>query len=328
MANTRMDLGRRAFLGTGCATMFAAACPALVTGAEATQTLSGPAFGTTWRVVLPGGADMGPLRAPVEALLAEIDAEMSPWRPDSLLSRINRTDGVPVAITAEFKRVAGSALMLAQQTGGAFDPTVGPTVAQWGFGPIKGGTGPWQGFRLDGAHLIKPAPDATLDLCGIAKGRALDRLGELLRNRGMTDALVEIGGEVLALGRHPSGRHWQVGVEAPLPTDTGLIGHVALDNAALATSGIKANSFMLGDRRYSHIVDPVERAPVTGALASVTVQAETAMQADGWATGLMAAGEDQAVKLAHRHGVNALLLIADARGLRQVTTGAFDLKVS
>ncbi len=311
---------RRALLGAAAATL---ALPGVLrAGTRAVETLTGPAFGTVWQVTLPAGQGIDALRAPILALLAQVDAQMSPWRADSDISRFNAAGPGACALPAEALAVTGAALALARQSDGHFDPTVGPQVARWGFGPIAGAGAPdWQGLTLDEGAVIKARAGLTLDLCGIAKGHALDRMAALLRAAGHRDFLIDLGGELLARGQHPEGRAWQVAVEDPRPDAPGLAGVLAL-TGAVATSGLKAQSYTLDGARYGHIIDPATGAPVATGLLSVSVLGASAMQADGWATALFAAGAEGPA-LARRAGLDALFLSAGAGGLDRQTTGAF-----
>ncbi|MDO5704454.1 MAG: FAD:protein FMN transferase, partial [Paracoccus sp. (in: a-proteobacteria)] len=151
----------------------------------------------------------------------------------------------------------------------------------------------------------------TADLCGIAKGHALDRMAALMTARG-GDWLIDLGGEIAAGGHHPSGRAWQVAVERP--DGSGAAEVLALRGGlSVATSGAGVNGYDLGGRRVGHIIDPAAGAPAQGGLAQVSVIGPQARAADGWATALFAAGEARAVTLAHRHRLTALILTADGR---------------
>ncbi len=322
MRANRQPLTRRAFLATASSAL---AAPALATGAPAVETITGTAFATGWRISLPAGSGVAALRADVQALLDAVDRQMSPYRTDSDLTRVNRAGAGACAAPADLLHVARAALDLAAASDGAFDPTVGPQVARWGFGPIAGETrADWTGLTLGPDALMKSDARLTLDLCGIAKGHALDGLAALARAAGHADFFVDLGGEAIAAGQHPSGRSWQVGVEDPRPEAGGVAEVLALDGQAVATSGDREHGYTLGNRRYSHIIDPGTGEPVTGSIASVSVIAASAMQADGWATALMAAGSQAGPELARRHGLSALFLQRDGVGLARVTTGAFD----
>lgn len=291
--------------------------------AAALEGLSGAAFGTSWHLTGPAGAPLERLRPAIAALFDEIDRQMSPWRPDSALSKFNRARSGEHELPAETVFVARAALSVARRTAGAFDPTVGPLVARWGFGPIEGsGTPDWHELRAEEGGLSKTRDGITLDLCGIAKGRALDRVGALLRDAGMEGALFDLGGELAALGRHPSGRDWRVAVEHPLGTGPAPAALRLAPGASVATSGVRAQSYRAGQRTYSHIIDPATGAPVDGGLLSVSVVAPDAMTADAWATALFAAGETRGPELAERSGIDALFLTRNGTALGMRRTGA------
>lgn len=285
--------------------------------AEGLAWLSGRAFGTHWSLAadrIPRG-----MSASIENLFQAVDRELSPWRADSAVSRFN-TGSSGIVPGGELDHVTRAALEIARQSGGAFDPTVGPLVARWGFGPLADGGAPdWRGLML-GREITKARADLTLDLCGIAKGRALDLAIAGLRDAGIGAALFDIGGEVAALGTHPSGRPWRVGVENPLG-DGPITTLVLHDGQNVATSGLAAQSYAFGGREWGHIIDPVRKAPAQGALRSVTVLGGNAMLADGWATALFAAGDRRGPELARSEGIAALFLFETTGGLRKIATG-------
>lgn len=301
-----MHLTRRTFLGTGLA--FAAA-PA----AAGTAVTGGPAFGSYWRLTAPEGAPLGPATAAITRIVARIDAALSPWQAGSEVSRFNAApeglDG-----SRDFRDVAALALGIARETGGAFDPTVGPLVARYGFGPIFAARpGTWEALDLDGGRLTKTAPGLSFDPCGIAKGHALDLMRAALVQAGLPDFLLELGGEVAARGRHPDGRAWRVALDgAPVA--------LALPGGAAATSGRLAQSYEVAGRTYTHIVDPGTGAPVAGDVLSVTVFGADAGRADALATALYAAAE-HGPELADRLGLDALFLVADGPAPRLLATG-------
>ncbi len=284
--------------------------------AGAGQVQSGRAFGTTWRAVSPAGQALTEALPDVVRIFDEIDAVFSPWRADSVVSGFNRA-GAGAVSQAHLAHVTTKALSIARRSHGAFDPSVGPLVAQWGFGPILGGGRPdWRGLSVQGDAVRKVRADLTLDLCGIAKGWALDRAVAALAAAGVSDLLFELGGEFRALGQHPSGRDWRVAVEgAPSPMALRLP-----PGAAVATSGVWQQSYRLNGRLYSHIIDPRRQEPMASALRSVTVLAPDAMTADGWATALCAAGPEAGPALAATQGLAAVFLVQDGADLRQIRT--------
>lgn len=307
---------RRAALGAiGAALVLPRA--ALASGVE---TVLGRAFGTDWRVVAPSGSGIARLAPEFDALFAGVDRIFSPWRADSDISRFNAGPALANCSHPSLASVTKAALDLASRSEGAFDPTVGPLVAKWGFGPIGGGVPDWRGVSAGPGGVTKARADLTLDLCGIAKGWALDQGVRRVRAAGFDDFLFELGGEFAVRGSHPSGRNWRVAVEAPGASRQGPVLRLP-PGMAVATSGLAAQSYALNGRVYSHIIDPETRAPVAGGLRSVTVISERAMAADGWATALFAAGETAGPDLARAQGIAALFLIETDGELRHVRTG-------
>ena len=201
-----------------------------------------------------------------------------------------------------------AAVELSELSRGAFDPTVGPLVARWGFGPIEGGDSPdWRGLWVEKGRIAKAHDDLTLDLCGIAKGRALDLAVDLAAGSGLDDLAflprrrTQGAGppprrEVLARrgsgSRHPR-RPRRISPAAGRPCGGDL--------------GLRTQSYTLDGHTYGHIIDPVTGSPVDKGLLSVSVVAEDAMTADGWATA-PSAGATAGPALARERGIAALFL--------------------
>ena len=276
--------------------------------------LSGRAFGTTWTVIAEDLRDPEAVAAKVRAALGAIDAEMSPFRTDSALSRFNGGAGV-VAVSNDFEEVTRAALAVAAASGGACDPSVGPAVHRYGFGPIEGNfrAGGWRDICCEDGRLWSDVP-VTLDLCGIAKGFAVDRLSALLSEES-DSFIVEIGGEIRAQGS------WPVGIADPVAG--GIHRRIRLRAGAVATSGDAINGFDIGGRRWSHVIDPLTGAPVENRVASVSVLAPSAMLADAMATALMVMGEQRGLTFAARHGLGAFFLIREGAGLRASHNATF-----
>ncbi|MCA8997451.1 MAG: FAD:protein FMN transferase, partial [Planctomycetaceae bacterium] len=167
--------------------------------------------------------------------------------------------------------------------------------------------------RNDPPAIKKLRPTIHLDLSAIAKGYGVDAISELLREHGIQHSLVEIGGEVRAIGsKH--GTPWTIGIERPEPLQSGIYAKVQLHNQSLATSGNYRNYFEKDGVRYSHTIDPQTGAPVTHSLASVSVVAESCMDADAWATALMVVGLDRGKSLAEQRGLSAYFITHAANG--------------
>ena len=306
---------------------------------------SGNTMGTTWSVSVAGrtaGArDRHALKAGIDGALESVNALMSNWRTDSEISRFNR--GAADAwrgVSPDTFTVIDRALEVSRLSGGAFDPTIAPLVDLWGFGPDRAPHRVPPDARIEAAlartgfrhvrtrattaSLAKRRPGLSIDLSGIAKGFGVDKVAAWLDANGIESYLVEIGGELRARGHAPQGRPWRVGIEKPTPLQRSLQRIVGLETAAIATSGGYRNFFESAGARFSHLIDPRTGEPVRHSLASVTVIAPTAADADAWSTALMVSGPDAGVALARRERIAALFLVGDGTGWAEVSTPAFE----
>ena len=294
---------------------------------RARVALNGATMGTRWSAVFPAEPGvMDALQAALQAAVDEVDAQMSTWKPDSDLMRLNAAAvGDWVVAPEHLRNVLRLGLEIGRASGGAFDIGMGDAVTAWGFGP--GAAAP-DGIRhamaaprrpahevleIDGMGLRKTAPIA-LDLNGIAKGYGVDRLAETLRDHGIANALVGIDGEMRAMGLRPDGTAWTIAVEAPDADRRAPHAILALQDAAVATSGDYRHWVEVQGRRLSHTMDPRRGAPLTAPPASVTVVARTCAEADAWATALMVLGADAGAALARQRGLDALFLLRDDAG--------------
>ncbi len=317
-----MILNRRNLILGGGSILVAQALPALAAG---TQVLGGPAFGSWWRAVIPSSADGDEITTVIEDVIASVDGAMSPFRQTSEIGRFNALENEnwhPVSV--ETAQVVAESLQIARLTGGAFDPTIGPIVGRFGFGPIEG-TSPagYSCIEIGKSKLRKTVADASLDLCGIAKGHALDRMADALAIHGIRSFMLEAGGELLSRGRHPDGRTWQAGIETPNADISGFQRIVTLDGMALATSGDSANGGQEGNVSFNHIINPQTERPVINGVASVSVIAKTAMRADALATAMFVMGSERGLALAEQEGISVMFLTREAAGISEKMSGQF-----
>lgn len=305
-----------------------ATSPALPHGG-AVRSLQGRTMGTTWSVklVAPDGIDLEAVQAAVQRPLDSVVAEMSGWEADSALSRFNRAPAGSWHVLPEgFFAVLRAGLAIAAATGGAYDPTIGPLIDLWGFGPPAVPPGlphgdaiaaararvGWQRLQLEpeGRRVLQPG-GVALDLCGIAKGFGVDQVVEALRAMGFGAFLVEIGGELRGEGVKPDFSPWWVEIDRPPGLDAPPF-RVALHGLAVATSGDYRRCFRHGGFRYAHTLDPRSGWPCGAGLASVTVLDRDCMRADALATALTVLGPDAGPAHAARHGIAALFIRRDA----------------
>lgn len=302
---------------------------------------SGPTMGTTYQVkVVPGSTPFpSDAAARIAALLQSLDAAMSTYKSDSELNRLNRQPvGEPFAVSPDLLRVLVLSKLAFQITGGAFDPTLGPLVDLWGFGPVDTGDRvPDEGelkaalenigfgyLAIDekAASVIKTRP-IRIDLSGIVPGYAADRVSELLDDVGLTNYLVDLGGELRGSGRNGKGEPWRVGIEVPAVERGGVERVLALADVGVATSGDYRNYFERDGVHYSHIIDPTNGRPVSNGVASTTVIAPTGAEADALSTGFMVLGKDASLKIADERGIALLLLVKEGGRFVEYGSAAF-----
>jgi thiamine biosynthesis lipoprotein len=307
--------------------------------------LSGATMGTTWavHVLAPSSLSQQILEDGIQARLALVVNQMSTWEPDSDLSRFNSAPaGSWHALPDAFFAVLDAALTMAVDSGGAFDPTVGPLVNLWGFGPeqiaaddlpterdtravtVARARCGWQRLELDrkARRLLQPG-GAYLDFSGIAKGYAVDLIARFLFDAGCPGYLVEIGGELSGFGVKPNDQPWWVALERPPSERDAQPIVTALHGQAVATSGDYRRYVDHAGQRYAHTIDPRSGAPLRHDLASVTVLHPQCMVADALATVLMVLGVEQGMAFAGERNIAALFIQYGENGFIESMSPAF-----
>lgn len=300
-------------------------------------TLGGPTMGTRWSVLIDD-VQAGPvLKTHFQAAVDEVDLQMSTWRADSDLMRLNAAAlNTWVALPDRLMTVLTAGQSVSRQTGGAFEMNVGDSVRAWGFGAdaidlaaIRATSAARRvpaSLALDldqtNGRARKSAPLA-LDLSGIAKGYTVDRLAETAAQLGITQALCTIDGELRAIGTRRTGRPWAVGIDMPDENATGQHATLALEDMAVATSGDYRHFVTVAKTRLSHTIDPRRGAPLVMPPASVTVLSPSCMMADAMATALMVMGDGPGSRFAKNHAISALFLRRSAGGTIATGTGVF-----
>ena len=308
---------------------------------SARTTLHGPTMGTRWSATIDADntVDLAALHQDLADAVEQVDEQMSPWKSNGDLIRLNRAPvDAWVNLPVEILEVLDCALDVRRLSAGAFDPYVGALVDAWGFGAARDAPDAqairaareWMPLAANGClELDSPAGRARkraplqLDLCGIAKGYAVDRMAHVLQQHGVRHALAALDGELRAVGGQASGVPWAVALERPEPGRRAVHGVIALEDLAVATSGDYRHYVKVGDARLAHTMDARRCAPVNNAVASVTVLARTCMQADAWATALLVAGPDEGLAMAQRVGMDVLFLLRRSEGLTEVGLGRF-----
>jgi thiamine biosynthesis lipoprotein len=313
--------------------------------APARVSLAGEVMGTTWAVTLNAPdlsrEDRARARQAVERALASVDDAMSTWKPESELSRLNaHASTEPFALSAATLEVLAIAQRTSERSRGAFDVTVAPLVAAWGFGagarpPGEGPEGAelaalrqrvgFEKLSIDlvGGTATKRVPELQIDLSAVAKGYGVDRASDALARLGYRDTLVEVGGEVRATGERPGGGPWRLAIEEPDPYGRSVNAVVELADLAMATSGDYRSFYEAGGQRVTHFIDPRTGRPVQNGLASVSVVHDSAAEADAWATALSVLGPEEGMEtaLALRLGVYFIWRRADGGIETRATPG-------
>jgi FAD:protein FMN transferase len=300
---------------------------------------SGDTMGTRYsaRFHAPPGVEVKAIAAALDAAVTAVDRQMSHWKPDSDLSRLNRAaPDTWTAVPANLATVLQRAIEIGRETGHAFDIGMGDLVDAWGFGPSaslpsrhlrtaprpRAPIGSLLEVDVAGGRVRKHGP-VMLDLCGIAKGFGVDELGLVLDGHGLGSWLVGIDGEMRARGGKPDGSAWAIALEAPVHDCHTTMAVTELGDAAIATSGDYRHRAEVDGQRVSHTMDPRTGMPLRNALASVTVVTGRCMDADAYATALMVLGDKAGQPLARRLGLDALFVMREGGALRTAGTGIF-----
>ncbi|MGO1245904.1 MAG: FAD:protein FMN transferase [Oceanisphaera sp.] len=334
----------------GLAFLLVACKPADINGASTNgeQHLTGNTMGTYYSIKIVGlkAARVEAIQSSIELRLDKVNQQMSTYLADSELSQFNQlTSAEGFSVSADTAKVVTAALQLGRQTEQTLDVTVGPLVNLWGFGPderpvqvpsaqqlsqaqAQTGLGHLRvEYALDGQYLYKAIPELYVDLSSIAKGFGVDVISEYLSEQGLTNHLVEIGGELRLSGHNRHNKPWTVAVEKPHNSDSRsdeLVQQVLVaGNNSVATSGDYRNYYEVDGQRLSHTIDPQTGQPITHNLASVTVIDPSCMIADGLATALTVMGPEKALAFAEQHELAVYLLTKTDDGFRVDMTSAF-----
>jgi thiamine biosynthesis lipoprotein len=313
--------------------------------------ISGPTMGTEYHISWVSKTDddvaleleRESIKQQVDQRLSDINKSMSTYDSQSELSLINHSSNLNWQnISVGLYRVLVMAKQVNEQSDGAFDITVGPLVNLWGFGPDKAnnlapelseinlllaevGSDAISLREQGGIFQLRLAASRYLDLSAIAKGYAVDVLGNLLQERGVDNYLVEVGGEIVAKGFKPQNKHWRIAIEAPDDNGRSVQIIIPLSNMGLATSGDYRNFFELDGKRFSHTIDGRTGYPVDHNLASVSVLHESVALADAWATALTVLGAERGLELAEIYDLAAYFIVRSGNGYQQLSSHQFEI---
>lgn len=332
-----MTFFRAALLGacvlfSGCDSATTPATPA-----STATVLDGKTMGTFWRVSVIGvdEAKAQALRAKVQAQLDADDRLLSTWKNDSALMRFNHAaDTRPWPVSEAMADIVTLSLRIGAKTHGAMDITVGPLVNLWGFGPDKQpvatpdaqaiaaakartGLQHLQVINQSGRQFLqKDIPDLFVDLSTVGEGYAADHLARLMEQEGISRYLVSVGGALVSRGMNGEGKPWRVAIQKPTDQENAVQAIVDINGHGISTSGSYRNYYELDGKRISHVIDPQTGQPITHKLVSVTVIAPTALEADGWDTGLMVLGREKAQQVVREQGLAVYMIVKEGEGFK------------
>ena len=262
----------------------------------------------------------------MDSILVEFNKIFSTYISSSEISVINRSSG-QIDISDSFAFLLEESRRVYEFTDGYFDPTIGPLVNLWGFGPDKTINNPTQlevNSKLKNVGLNKidfedniltKSKGTYIDFSSIAKGYAVDVLHDHLSNKKINNFFIEIGGEVRVKGKNIRNQDWVVGIENPFKADSNIIATVSLDNLSIATSGNYRNFYQIGDSMIFHTIDPTTGYPAYTNMLSASVFSKTCFLADAYATSFMVMGFEKSKHLSSSiDEIEVLLIYYDNNG--------------
>ena len=272
----------------------------------------GMVFGTVYHITYQSDRN---LKDGIEAELAKVDASLSPFNKNSIITAINQNRDI--AVDKMFAEVFSLAMKISDNTNGAFDITVAPLVNAWGFG-FKHGNMPdrhkvdslkalvgYKKVSLVDGHVRKTDPRIMLDCSSIAKGYGCDVIAKYLSSKDIDNYMVEIGGEIVTRGINEKRLPWKIGVTKPtedsLNVNQEIQTIINVTDKAMATSGNYRNFYYKNGKRYAHTIDPAAGYPVQHNILSSTVIADDCATADAYATAFMVMGLEKAKSVLSRH---------------------------
>ncbi|MDP7421864.1 MAG: FAD:protein FMN transferase [bacterium] len=272
-------------------------------------------------IQVPGGKEVVPAINKALDRMQEVDAKFNAQDEESPIAEFNQK-AIPVS-DKEIVNMVRAALQISDRSGGAFDITVGPLLKLWGFytdttrvpaedeiETVLERLG-YRYLEIKEGYLVKRKSGVQIDLGGIAKGYAIREAVRVLKNEGITSALIDAGGDIYAHGQ-VYGVPWRIGIRNPL--GEGVLGVLDMSDLSVATSGSYERFFEQDGIRYHHLLDPKTGYPA-GELIGVTVVCKDPMLADAWATALFVMGPEKGMELVETAGMAQVIMVTDEEEL-------------
>lgn len=289
------------------------------------RTNEGMVFGTIYKITYQHEDD---LQNDIRKALMEVDHSLSPYNPNSIITRINQNKDT--LLNEHFIHVFQLAQQISAETEGAFDITVAPLVNAWGFGfkhsidigqstidSLRQFVG-YQKIKLEDGRIVKEDERTMLDCSAIAKGYGVDRVARLLDRKGVQHYMVDIGGEVVVKGKNSRMKTWRIGINKPVEDSLSIRQELQtileVSGVGMATSGNYRKFYYKDGKRYAHTIDPRIGTPVQHSILSATVLAKDCTTADAYATAFMVMGLEKAKAFCEAHPELNAYFICDGEG--------------
>jgi len=304
------------------------------------KRIQGDALGTTYKVIVQSEYNSNVIKQSIDSIFEVVNNSMSTYRTNSIISRVNQSQN-PVEVDSHFIKVFKKSQEIWKLSNGYFDPTAGSIVNLYGMGPITNVQSinrykidsVMQYVGLDKVYLdqqnriVKAKGGVYIDFNAIAKGYSVDLIKDLLMQINSENFLIEVGGELITMGKNEKNKKWKVAIQNPIDLSS-YYSEISLDGMSLATSG-NYRKFRIDSQtgaRYAHIVNPINGESMTNNILSASVVSSSCIEADAWATSLMLMDPIEATKIINNIAdIEVLILTAIDDQITPIKSDGWDL---
>ena len=304
------------------------------------KRIQGDALGTTYKVIVQSEYNSSVIKQSIDSIFEVVNNSMSTYRTNSIISRVNQSQN-PVEVDSHFIEVFKKSQEIWKLSNGYFDPTAGSIVNLYGMGPNTNVQSinrykidsVMQYVGLDKVYLdqqnriVKAKGGVYIDFNAIAKGYSVDLIKDLLMQINSENFLIEVGGELITMGKNEKNKKWKVAIQNPIDLSS-YYSEISLDGMSLATSG-NYRKFRIDSQtgaRYAHIVNPINGESMTNNILSASVVSSSCIEADAWATSLMLMDPIEAAKIINNIAdIEVLILTAIDDQITPIKSDGWDL---
>ena len=304
------------------------------------KRIQGDALGTTYKVIVQSEYNSNVIKQSIDSIFEVVNNSMSTYRTNSIISRVNQSQN-PVEVDSHFIEVFKKSQEIWKLSNGYFDPTAGSIVNLYGMGPNTNVQSinrykidsVMQYVGLDKVYLdqqnriVKAKGGVYIDFNAIAKGYSVDLIKDLLMQINSENFLIEVGGELITMGKNEKNKKWKVAIQNPIDLSS-YYSEISLDGMSLATSG-NYRKFRIDSQtgaRYAHIVNPINGESMTNNILSASVVSSSCIEADAWATSLMLMDPIEATKIINNIAdIEVLILTAIDDQITPIKSDGWDL---